>query len=209
MNLETRAGGQALRKLVEYVKAVPDDELENLVEFAQKEQGQTIADVDVSALFLGCAYVSLLLCVGLVDPRSRPTPHTHTRTHTQMADGRAINKALYDAMDGISLLEATTAQLTVGRFLNRLLMLPIPQQNLLFELFGLFHSRVVADAKQAGTHDEGAFACLARRCCSDPITPNPTKHTIQPQHQHETNTHTYAQASWTSTPRPSASRARR
>ena len=53
MNLETRDGGRALRILQEYVKAVAEEELENLVQFA-KEQGQAIADVDVSTLWVAC-----------------------------------------------------------------------------------------------------------------------------------------------------------
>lgn len=45
-----------------------------------------------------------------------------------MSDGRKIAEALYDSMDSIGLVDATSQQLTVGRFLNRLLMLQIPQQ---------------------------------------------------------------------------------
>lgn len=56
INLETRDGGRALRILQEYVKAVPEEELENLVQFA-KEQGQAIADVDVSTLLVACGLV--------------------------------------------------------------------------------------------------------------------------------------------------------
>lgn len=39
----------------------------------------------------------------------------------------------------------------------------IIHQNLLFGLFSIFHERVVADAKQAGTHDEGTARSLMIR----------------------------------------------
>ncbi len=117
MNLETRHGGTALRRLVDWCKGMPEEDLEGLVEFA-KEHGHVLDGVD-------------------------------------MTDGREINAALCRALDSVELLEATNAQLQVGRFLNRLLMLPIAQQGLLSALFHTEHERVVKDAKQAGTHDEG------------------------------------------------------
>jgi hypothetical protein len=90
-------------------------------------------------------------------------PKTPTNGPKQMSDGRAINSALYAALDSAELINASNSQLTVGRFLNRLLLMPIPEQNLLFALFSKRHMQVVADAKQAGTHDEGIMDLHASR----------------------------------------------
>lgn len=61
MNLETRAGGQALRKVCEFVRAVPEPELPGLVDFAARPGMQPLDGVDVRVCvpFVLCGLVVL------------------------------------------------------------------------------------------------------------------------------------------------------
>lgn len=55
-------------------------------------------------------------------------------------------------------LTKDSQQSGVKKFFNRLLMLPVPEQNLLFAIFNGFLDDVIADAKRAGTFDQGKGA---------------------------------------------------
>ena len=68
-----------------------------------------------------------------------------------MTSGIAVATKAHELLEELGLYEGNNA--TVSRFLNRILMLPEGEQNLVFNLFMAQLESVITDQKQAGTYD--------------------------------------------------------
>lgn len=71
-----------------------------------------------------------------------------------MSDGFAVRMKAYELLEDLGMYDGGSSA-TVSRFLNRILMMPEGEQNLVFNLFIGQLESVIADQKQAGTYDEG------------------------------------------------------
>jgi len=72
----------------------------------------------------------------------------------QGADEGVVTSMSIEAMQKLDLTKESQ-QGTVKKFFNRMLMLPVAQQNLLFALFITYLDVLIGDAKRAGIYDQG------------------------------------------------------